>query len=98
MRRVLEMFAEAGWIQNSALTTDQLLFTPTSEGLDAVPHLERVLREINDDPTGELAACTLHLCQQVSASDNYAESEDSIMERTQAGIESDLKAKNGKGA
>lgn len=81
MRRVLAAFTEAGWISNSALTLDQMLFTPTPEGLDVAPHLLRVLGDINDDPTGEVAACTVHLCQAIIANDNYARTDEGEMRK-----------------
>lgn len=73
MRRVLEIFTEAGWISNSLVTEKgrELYFTPTAEGLEDAPRLLKLLEMIDRDPTGQVAASVVWLCRNILASDNY---------------------------
>lgn len=81
MRETLALFTEAGWLQNSLVKDDQVFFTPSVEGLDVAPNLLKLLKLINEDPTGEIAACVMWLCQNLCREDNHVFTDDEEIER-----------------
>lgn len=81
MRTTLELFTEAKWLQNSLVKDDQVFFTPSIEGLEVAPNLFKLLKLINEDPTGELAACVMWLCETIGSPEFRAFTDDQEIER-----------------
>lgn len=81
MRETLALFTEAGWLQNSLVKDDQVFFTPSVEGLDVAPNLLKLLKLINEDPSGEVAACVMWLCETIGRPEFHAFTDDEEIER-----------------